>query len=210
MELPNDWIALLTLVFILGAKHGLDADHLATIDGLTRHTTCASPQPRSLVRLAVLPRPRRHCPADRLGGRTGDGRMAGTGMDGRPRHLDFDRLPDPARRPQPARRADRANRRNGGDGGHQGRPPAPPAGDVASAGDRRRGRAVRPVLRHHEPGRAVCGHRHAAWWGGPHPGARGWLSPSACCWPTAPTASGSPACCAAPTTARASPRASWA
>ncbi|MBK9571755.1 MAG: nickel transporter [Rhodoferax sp.] len=36
MELPTDWIALLTLVFVLGAKHGLDADHLATIDGLTR------------------------------------------------------------------------------------------------------------------------------------------------------------------------------
>lgn len=36
MEMPTDWIALLTLVFLLGAKHGLDADHLATIDGLTR------------------------------------------------------------------------------------------------------------------------------------------------------------------------------
>jgi len=36
MDLPNDWIALLALVFILGARHGLDADHLATIDGLTR------------------------------------------------------------------------------------------------------------------------------------------------------------------------------
>jgi len=36
MQLPTDWIALLTLVFVLGAKHGLDADHLATIDGLTR------------------------------------------------------------------------------------------------------------------------------------------------------------------------------
>ncbi|HZX16368.1 MAG TPA: nickel transporter [Pseudomonas sp.] len=36
MDLPNEWIALLALVFILGAKHGLDADHLATIDGLTR------------------------------------------------------------------------------------------------------------------------------------------------------------------------------
>ena len=37
MDLPNDWIALLALVFILGARHGLDADHLATIDGLTRY-----------------------------------------------------------------------------------------------------------------------------------------------------------------------------
>lgn len=37
MDLPEDWIALLALAFILGAKHGLDADHLAAIDGLTRH-----------------------------------------------------------------------------------------------------------------------------------------------------------------------------
>ncbi len=36
MDLPTDWLALLALVFIFGAKHGLDADHLATIDGLTR------------------------------------------------------------------------------------------------------------------------------------------------------------------------------
>ncbi len=43
MDLPNDWIALLTLVLILGAKHGLDADHLATIDGLTRHNLRFAP-----------------------------------------------------------------------------------------------------------------------------------------------------------------------
>lgn len=36
MDLPTDWFALLALVFVFGAKHGLDADHLATIDGLTR------------------------------------------------------------------------------------------------------------------------------------------------------------------------------
>lgn len=34
--LPNDWVALAALVFMLGVKHGFDADHLATIDGLTR------------------------------------------------------------------------------------------------------------------------------------------------------------------------------
>lgn len=34
--LPQDWTALLTLVFALGMKHGFDPDHLATIDGLTR------------------------------------------------------------------------------------------------------------------------------------------------------------------------------
>ena len=43
MDLPNDWIALLALVFILGAKHGLDADHLATIDGLTRYNLRFAP-----------------------------------------------------------------------------------------------------------------------------------------------------------------------
>jgi len=43
MELPNDWIALLTLVFVFGAKHGLDADHLATIDGLTRYNLRQAP-----------------------------------------------------------------------------------------------------------------------------------------------------------------------
>lgn len=35
-ELPTDWTALCALVFLLGLKHGFDADHLATIDGLTR------------------------------------------------------------------------------------------------------------------------------------------------------------------------------
>lgn len=34
--LPQDFIALSVLVFVLGLKHGFDADHLATIDGLTR------------------------------------------------------------------------------------------------------------------------------------------------------------------------------
>jgi high-affinity nickel-transport protein len=32
-----NWFSLLFLVFVLGVKHGLDADHLATIDGLTRY-----------------------------------------------------------------------------------------------------------------------------------------------------------------------------
>jgi high-affinity nickel-transport protein len=35
-ELPTEWTALCSLVFLLGLKHGFDADHLATIDGLTR------------------------------------------------------------------------------------------------------------------------------------------------------------------------------
>ena len=43
MDLPNDWIALLALVFILGGRHGLDPDHLATIDGLTRYNLRFAP-----------------------------------------------------------------------------------------------------------------------------------------------------------------------
>ena len=35
-SLPTDFSALMLVVFLLGARHGLDADHLATIDGLTR------------------------------------------------------------------------------------------------------------------------------------------------------------------------------
>ncbi|HTY99729.1 MAG TPA: nickel transporter [Rhodocyclaceae bacterium] len=33
----TDWGSLCALVFLLGVKHGFDADHLATIDGLTRY-----------------------------------------------------------------------------------------------------------------------------------------------------------------------------
>jgi high-affinity nickel-transport protein len=42
--LPNDWLALMFLVFVLGLKHGLDADHLATIDGLTRFNARGNPR----------------------------------------------------------------------------------------------------------------------------------------------------------------------
>ena len=38
-DLPTEWTALCALVFLLGLKHGFDADHLATIDGLTRYNT---------------------------------------------------------------------------------------------------------------------------------------------------------------------------
>src|SRR6185369_2632513 len=34
--LPTHWLSLVAVVFMLGLKHGLDADHLAAIDGLTR------------------------------------------------------------------------------------------------------------------------------------------------------------------------------
>lgn len=40
---PHDWPALALLVFGLGLKHGFDADHLATIDGLTRYNARVRP-----------------------------------------------------------------------------------------------------------------------------------------------------------------------
>jgi len=40
-EFPQDWGALCWLVWMLGVKHGLDADHVAAIDGLTRTNTAA-------------------------------------------------------------------------------------------------------------------------------------------------------------------------
>ncbi|MGE5493509.1 MAG: nickel transporter [Actinomycetota bacterium] len=41
--LPTDWLSLLILTFVLGMKHGFDADHLATIDGLTRFNARYNP-----------------------------------------------------------------------------------------------------------------------------------------------------------------------
>ncbi len=35
-QLPSQWSSLCVLVFLLGLRHGIDADHLAAIDGLTR------------------------------------------------------------------------------------------------------------------------------------------------------------------------------
>jgi high-affinity nickel-transport protein len=43
-ELPHDGIALLGLALVLGLKHGLDADHLVAIDGLTRFNRAAQPR----------------------------------------------------------------------------------------------------------------------------------------------------------------------
>ena len=42
-SLPPDWLSLLILTFVLGMKHGFDADHLATIDGLTRYNIRTKP-----------------------------------------------------------------------------------------------------------------------------------------------------------------------
>lgn len=43
-NLPHDWLALMMLVFVLGLKHGMDPDHLATVDGLTRCNAAARPR----------------------------------------------------------------------------------------------------------------------------------------------------------------------
>lgn len=42
--LPADGLTLVLLVFVFGVKHGFDADHLATIDGLTRFNARANPR----------------------------------------------------------------------------------------------------------------------------------------------------------------------
>ncbi len=42
--MPQDWLGLVLLVFILGLKHGMDPDHLATIDGLTRFNALRRPR----------------------------------------------------------------------------------------------------------------------------------------------------------------------
>ena len=47
--IPATWTALCALALVLGLKHGFDADHLATIDGLTRYNARANPR---LARLA--------------------------------------------------------------------------------------------------------------------------------------------------------------
>jgi high-affinity nickel-transport protein len=43
-SLPNHWLSLAAVVFLLGLKHGLDPDHLAAIDGLTRFNARAKPR----------------------------------------------------------------------------------------------------------------------------------------------------------------------
>lgn len=42
--LPHDGLMLCLTVFALGLKHGLDPDHVATIDGLTRYNLVARPR----------------------------------------------------------------------------------------------------------------------------------------------------------------------
>jgi high-affinity nickel-transport protein len=40
---PSSWAALCSLAFMLGLRHGFDADHLAVIDGLTRRNIARRP-----------------------------------------------------------------------------------------------------------------------------------------------------------------------
>jgi high-affinity nickel-transport protein len=42
--LPLDVLGLLLMVFLLGLRHGLDADHLAMIDGFSRASRASNPQ----------------------------------------------------------------------------------------------------------------------------------------------------------------------
>ena len=42
--LPHDGVALIMVVFMLGLQHGLDPDHIATIDGLTRFNAGMRPR----------------------------------------------------------------------------------------------------------------------------------------------------------------------
>lgn len=43
-NLPGDWLALAALVFLLGLKHGMDPDHLVTIDGMARFNAVRRPR----------------------------------------------------------------------------------------------------------------------------------------------------------------------
>lgn len=43
-SLPHDWLALASLVFLLGLKHGMDPDHLVTIDGMARFNAVRRPR----------------------------------------------------------------------------------------------------------------------------------------------------------------------
>jgi high-affinity nickel-transport protein len=43
-SLPTHWLSLIAVVFLLGLKHGLDPDHLAAIDGLTRFNAANRPR----------------------------------------------------------------------------------------------------------------------------------------------------------------------
>ncbi len=76
-DLPATWTALCVLAFGLGMKHGFDADHLATIDGITRYNARANPAPRARRRQPLLAGPRRGRAAGRAGRRHARRRAGG-------------------------------------------------------------------------------------------------------------------------------------
>ena len=43
-SMPHDLAGLALMVFLLGLRHGMDPDHLATIDGLARHNAQSRPR----------------------------------------------------------------------------------------------------------------------------------------------------------------------
>jgi nickel/cobalt transporter (NiCoT) family protein len=43
-SLPHDLLGLVLMVFLLGLRHGMDPDHLATIDGLARYNAASQPR----------------------------------------------------------------------------------------------------------------------------------------------------------------------
>src|SRR5882672_7437877 len=43
-SLPHDLAGLVLMVFLLGLRHGMDPDHLATIDGLARYNAPNRPR----------------------------------------------------------------------------------------------------------------------------------------------------------------------
>ena len=54
-QLPHDLLGLSALVLLLGLRHGFDADHLATVDALTRHhLTRGDPRARGVGALFSL------------------------------------------------------------------------------------------------------------------------------------------------------------
>src|SRR3977135_2006081 len=48
--LPHDIAALALMVFLLGLRHGMDPDHLATLDGFARHNAQSLPRRARLSR----------------------------------------------------------------------------------------------------------------------------------------------------------------
>ena len=159
-DLPTEWTALCALVFLLGLKHGFDADHLATIDGLTRFNARHQRPVRPLLRSALFAGAR-----DRGGGHRDRGgpdqrEVGRAGLARAERRLGVDRVPDGAGRRQ-SRGGPRCRTRRGRGTGRLEGPAARRPQRRAPAVDRRaRRRAVRALVRHRQPGRALRADGH--------------------------------------------------